>query len=374
MSSQHWRTSRDAPAVIAVDVGNSKTDVALVTRAGGVLATQRGPTSSHQQVGVESAVATLVILVEQAARDAGLEATARPFAQIVAMSAAGADLPSDIRLLTRALGRTGLAPVDLVVNDCYGGLRAGTDRGWGICVVCGSGMNCLGVAPNGRTVRFDALGDISGDWGGGGGIGLAGLAAAVRADDGRGPATLLARTVPAHFGVARPRSLTLAMYRGTIPYGRHVEISPLVFDAAGQGDAVAHEIVDRQADEVVAWVRAAIRRLRLQRTDPVVVLAGGVFRTELGVFHSRVDAGIAAVAPGARVRRLSLPPVVGAALLGLDHLIGATTPIEVARRLRVELTDERLMPDRDGNDPERTAETFRGAHSVGRLVDHPARG
>ena len=351
MSPQEPPTARDAPAVIAVDVGNSKTDVALVSGAGEVLGARRGPTSSHQQVGVEAAVATLVTLVEQAAGAAGLDAAARPLARIVAMSAAGADFPSDIRLLTRALRRTGLAPADLVVNDCWGGLRAGTDRTWGICVVCGSGMNCLGVAPDGRTARFDALGDISGDWGGGGAIGMAGLAAAVRAQDGRGPATLLARTVPTHFGVARPRSLTLSIYRGTIPYGRHVEIAPLVFDAAGRGDAVAHEIVDRQADEVVAWVRAAIRRLRLQRADPDVVLAGGVFRTELDDFHRRVRAGIAAVAPGARVRRLSLPPVVGAALLGLDRLNGGTTPIGVAERLRGELTDERLMQGHDGHDP-----------------------
>ena len=331
-------------AVIAVDVGNSKTDAALVSHEGAVLAAVRGPTSSHQQVGAGGAFATLVALAEQAAAGAGLAPTTRPLARLAVLAAAGADYPSDVRLLTRALGRTGLAVDGLVVNDCYGGLRAGTVRSWGICVICGSGMNCLGVRPDGRTARFDALGDISGDWGGGGAVGLAGLAAAVRAEDGRGPATVLARTVPAHFGLARPRSLTAAMYRGRVAPDRHHEIAPLVFEAATTGDAVARAIVDRLADEIVAWAGAAIRRLRLQRRDPDVVLAGGVFQTEDRAFFERIESGIAAVAPAARASRLIAPPVVGVALLGLDRLWSGVTPPDVERRLRAELTAERLVP------------------------------
>jgi N-acetylglucosamine kinase-like BadF-type ATPase len=330
-------------AVMAVDVGNSKTDVALVNHEGNVLAAVRGPTSSHQQRGARDAFAMLVSLAEQAAAGAGLARATRPLARLAVLGAAGADYPSDIRLLTRALGRTGLAVDGLVVNDCYGALRAGTARSWGICVICGSGMNCLGVAPDGRTARFDALGDISGDWGGGGSVGLAGLAAAVRAEDGRGPATVLARTVPAHFGLARPRSLTAAMYRGRVAGDRHLEIAPLVFEAAATGDAVARAIVDRLADEIVAWARAAIRRLRLQRRGPDVVLAGGVFRTEDRAFYERIESRIAAIAPAARVSRLAAPPVVGVALLGLDRIWEGVTPPDVERRLRAELTGERLV-------------------------------
>lgn len=341
MDPQHRRSSAGPPAVIAVDVGNSKTDVALVSRAGEVVAALRGPTASHQQVGSEAAFAMLASLVDRAAREAGLPA-ARPIARIVVCSAAGADYPADVRMLTNGFRRLGLARTELVVNDCYGGLRAGTSRTWGVCVICGSGMNCLGVAPDGRVARFDALGELSGDWGGGGALGQAGLAAAVRAQDRRGPATLLAQTVPAHFGVRRPRSLTVAMYRGTIPFGRHLEIAPIVFEAAAAGDAVARGIVDRQADEVVAWAGAAIRRLRLRRRDPDVVLAGSVFRAEDPAFYARIRAGIAAVAPAAHVSRLDAPPVVGAALLGLDHVGGGPTPADVERRLRAGLTHERL--------------------------------
>ena len=328
--------------MLAFDVGNSKTDVALVTDEGDVLAALRGPTSSHQQVGVEGCFETLVSLARRAAAVAGLDPDARPLARVASYGAAGVDLPADEPLLERGLRGTGLATDLLVVNDCYSGLRAGTDRAWGICVVSGSGMNCLGVAPGGRVARFEALGEASGDWGGGDAVGQAALAAAVRAYDGRGPATALSALVPAHFGLPNPRSLTLAIYRGRIPLERRRELAPLVFEAAEGGDPVAREIVDRMADEGVAWATAAIRRLRLGRLDPDVVLAGGIFRANDAAFFARIEAGIAAASPSARVVRLIAPPLVGSALLGLDRIAGSTTSPAVERRLREQLTPARI--------------------------------
>ena len=329
-------------AVIAVDVGNSKTDVAIVARDGAVLAARRGPTVSHQQVGATGAAEGLGRLVTDALASAGLDPGHRPVAELVACSAAGADFDADARIIARGIRAQSLAPDEIVTNDCDAGLRAGTSRTWGVGVICGSGMNCLGRNQRGHEARFAALGELSGDWGGGSAIGQAGLAAAVRAWDGRGPSTLLSKTVPAHFGVANPASLTLALYRERIPWSRHREISPLVFAAAASGDAVAREVIDRQADEIVAWATAAIRRVRLQRLDPDVVLAGGVFRTEDAPFYARIEAGVRAVAPAARLVRLGVPPVVGAALIGLDRQWGGTTPEGVEARLRAQLTDERL--------------------------------
>ncbi len=98
--TKHAGAANHAPAaVMAVDVGNSKTDVALVSHEGTVLAAVRGPTSSHQQVGAGGAFATLVGLAERAAHVAGLEPAARPLAELAVVAAAGADYPSDIRLL-----------------------------------------------------------------------------------------------------------------------------------------------------------------------------------------------------------------------------------------------------------------------------------
>ena len=87
-----------------------------------------------------------------------------------------------------------------VANDTFALLRAGVDEPRGVAVVCGAGINCAGLLPDGRTARFAAVGKISGDWGGGQQLADEAFWWAARADDGRGPATALATALPAHYG------------------------------------------------------------------------------------------------------------------------------------------------------------------------------
>jgi N-acetylglucosamine kinase-like BadF-type ATPase len=166
---------------------------------------------------------------------------------------------------------------------------------------------------------------MSGDWGGGYDIGVAALAAAVRAADGRGPGTALAHLVPNHFGIARPGGLMVAFHTGRIEEDRVMELPALVFAAAAAGDDVAGAIVDRQADELVVMAAAAITRLKLRRSVVDVVLGGGILTSGERRLLDRVTAGVVAVAPAARMIPLRTLPVAGAALLGLDELTAVPT-------------------------------------------------
>jgi N-acetylglucosamine kinase-like BadF-type ATPase len=329
---------RREAAILAVDGGNSKTDVILVARTGELLAAVRGDTISHQQIGLEPGVDRLVELV-RAARERGGVAEA-PLPEIGAYALAGADTPGDIRRLTAALAARHVSDQTIVVNDTMAPLRAGSERGWGVALICGAGVNAAGVAPNGRTFRFAALGEISGDRGGGGDIGMAALGASVRARDGRGPRTILETLVPAHFGRKRPIDVTLAAEAGRISHAEIRTLSPVVFEAAHRGDAVAQGILDDLADELVIMANAVIRRLHLTRLDVDVTLAGGVFRARDQTLEDRIAAGIHAVAAHARVHRLGAPPVLGPALMGLDRLSGLTDEERAAAitRLKIDLT------------------------------------
>jgi N-acetylglucosamine kinase-like BadF-type ATPase len=318
--------------VLAVDGGNSKTDVALVADDGALVAAVRGPTVSHQAVGLDEGMERLGRL----AAEVGASAVGPAAVGVFAL--AGADYPSDVRLLQRGIEQLGIAREIVVVNDTMAALRAGSRRPWGIALICGQGVNGVGVAPDGRVARFDGVGDISGDWGGGTALGMAAQAAAVRARDGRGPRTSLEKLVPAHFGLASPASVVRALYSGRLPGKRLGELSPVVFAAAVSGDAVARGIVDRLADELGVMATALIRRSRLGRLDPDVVLAGGVFRAEDLAFYERVSAAVANAAPAARVVRLEAPPVLGSALLALERGAGAAVMGGMVKRLAAELT------------------------------------
>ena len=316
-------TASQRAAILAVDGGNSKTDVALIGPDGRLLAALRGPTTSHQQVGLEVGADRLAGLVRQARVTAGLgEDDPRP--DVGAYALAGADAPADHRRLAQALDSRGLARSNLVLNDAFAPLRAGSERGWGVALICGSGMNAAGIAPDGRRARLAALGGISGDWGGGGDVGLAALGAAVRARDGRGPRTALETAVPAFFGFKRPLDVTRAIEDRVMPQSRLRELAPTVFATAGKGDPVARSIIDRLADELVVMAGAIMRRLSLTRRTPDVILAGGIFGTQDQPFFARIRDGVEAIAPGATVKRSEAMPVLGAALLGLDRFDALT--------------------------------------------------
>jgi N-acetylglucosamine kinase-like BadF-type ATPase len=270
-------------------------------------------------------------LLEQAAAEAGLDGS-RPIADVGQLLLAGLDFEDEEAAVLQAAGDRGWARVVSVGNDTFAVLRAGTERGWGVAVVCGAGINCVGVAPDGRHARFLALGAITGDWGGGYDVGLAAVSAAARSEDGRGAKTTLERLVPAHFGLSTPRELAEAIYRGGIQQRRVFELAPVVFDAA-EDDAVAAGIVDRLATEIATMARTAIERLDLGREPVEVLLGGGLVRSGNGRL---VDAVSAALGEGPLVRATPVPPIAGAALLGLDRL-GAG--VEAQARLRKEMEE-----------------------------------
>ena len=221
-----------------------------------------------------------------------------------------------------------------VGNDTLAVLRAGTDSGWGVAIVCGAGINCVGVAPDGRQARFPALGWVTGDWGGGYDVGLAAVSAAARSEDGRGPKTTLEQAVPKHFGLDTPTQLAEAFHHGEIRERRIIELAPTVVAEAAH-DETAASIVARLAEEVVTMIRVALERLGLTDAPVEVVLGGGLMQSGDQRLISAVASGLHDVAPVAIVKATSSPPVIGAALLGLDELEAGP---EAQRRAREELT------------------------------------
>jgi N-acetylglucosamine kinase-like BadF-type ATPase len=322
-----------AAAVLAVDGGNSKTDLALVAADGRVLSLIRGPLSSPHHLGVDGCLAVLERLVTEATAEAGIDRVNGPVADVATLLLAGVDYPAEERQLQERATAAGWAARTSVGNDTFAVLRAGTERGWGVAVVCGAGINCVGVAPDGRQVRFPALGDITGDWGGGYDVGMAAVSAAARSEDGRGPKTSLEHSVPARFGLTTPQELAEAFHLGTIVRRRVLELAPLVFSEA-EHDAVAAGIVERLAGEVVALARAALTRLELTREPVEVLLGGGLLRNAGGLLLESIVSGLAEVGSAITVRPTASAPIVGAALLGLDDL-GADP--KAKERLRQEL-------------------------------------
>jgi N-acetylglucosamine kinase-like BadF-type ATPase len=320
--------------VLAIDGGNSKTDVALVAHDGTLLASARGPGINAHVTGVDQTVLILDAVVKQAAAHLDRRPSG-PLARHTVACLANADLPEEEAEHATAVQAQGWSESATVVNDTFAILRSGLPDTpgphWGVGVVCGAGINAVGVAPDGRVTRYLALGTISGDWGGGHGLGLSVLWHAIRAEDGRGPDTALAGYLTRHFGVERVEDVTIGIHKGKIPHDDLTGLAPMLLRASDEDDPVARAVVNRLADEISIMAITAMRRLGLTALATPVVLGGGVITARNPLLMSGITRQLAEAAPDAEVRVIDVPPVAGAALLGLDHV---RAPAAAAARLR----------------------------------------
>src|SRR5690349_3518306 len=106
------------PAVLAVDAGNSKADVLVVSRTGELLGAARrfGLMNVGRTAG---SVEPLVGVVDAAFAEAGVEATARPLASVGVYCLAGADFRTDERRIGTSIADRGWSARSVVRNDTF---------------------------------------------------------------------------------------------------------------------------------------------------------------------------------------------------------------------------------------------------------------
>jgi N-acetylglucosamine kinase-like BadF-type ATPase len=238
---------------------------------------------------------------------------------------AGADRPSDQRHIRRWLGPLSPAKKFRLAADPIPMIRLASPDGSGIAAVAGTGGNCIGVDAAGREC---SVGGWIGSWVGGGDIGMKLINAAVEAQDGRGPRTLLVDLLCRKYRLKEPTDLLDWVYVDA-PKGRqlnNVELAPLAFEAAGRGDRVARALLAAQGHELFRMA-AQVRKSLFKAGRPLVVVMGGsllqharpplmrlAFEKEFRKFHPRVKF----VTP-------DRDPVYGALLLAYD-LAGVAAP------------------------------------------------
>jgi N-acetylglucosamine kinase-like BadF-type ATPase len=304
---------------LAVDGGNSKTEVLLADTSGEVLGFVRGGGTNHQTAGgMDSAMSRLDELVRAVREQAGIGQRVRP--ALAALYLAGADFPVEYDLLNEAITAAGWADKSIMDNDTFALLRAGTESPDAVAVICGAGTNCVARSADGRTIRFPSLGTLTGDWGGGAHLGQLALWHAARAEDGRGAPTALVDAITQFLGYPTIARVSEAAHLGILTHDRITDLTPILFDVATAGDDVARNLVIRQGEEIVTTATTALRRLDLLSTPVPVVLGGGVLRTRDPLLFTVITDRLRATAPHATITLITDPPVIGAALLALDAL------------------------------------------------------
>jgi N-acetylglucosamine kinase-like BadF-type ATPase len=333
---------------LGIDIGATKTDALVTGETGQALGFGRTGPGNQQTVGYSGMASAIREATSQALSMAGLS-----IEQIAGagFGIAGYDWPSQrpqmLATIRQALEMR--APV-AISNDAVLGLLAGTDAGWGVALVAGTSNNCRGRDPHGREGRVTGDGNLFGEYGGAAEMADKALHAVAAAWSCRGPATRLSDALVAHLGARDVDDLLEGLALGRYHLG--ADAAPLVFQVARTGDAVAQEVIAWAGRELGDLAVGVIRQLGFEQLSFDVVLMGSLFNGGTMLGHA-VRTTIHAVAPAARIKRLTAPPVVGAVLLGVEQAGLDPTP---ARSTLIRATAEMLSASQSrGETPTNTS-------------------
>ena len=99
-------------------------------------------------------------------------------------------------------------------------------------------------------------------------------------------------------------------------YQIYGSLAPRIFDEAEAGDQVARQLINWAGNELGELAKAVIRQLKFKSLEFEVVLVGSMFEGGQ-LLIDPMQTTIEQIAPGARLVKLTVPPVVGALLIGM---------------------------------------------------------
>ena len=273
--------------VLGIDGGGTKTLAWLASKDanGAPVGIGRGGPGNFQAVGVEAALGNLATAVDAAFANAGVEPG--PVAAAV-VGLAGSDRDENRKILNDWAAERQLADCFRVVNDALPIVAAGSPDGWGIGLISGTGSLCFGQTSDGQTARSGGWGYLIGDEGSAYALATAGLRAAAKAADGRGPQTSLTDGFLSSLDIVEPSELVRAVYAIAGDRARTASLASVVTEAAAAEDRVAQQIVDDGARELAVMVRAVARTLNLDSAPFPLALTGGVLCAN-AILRSRLE-------------------------------------------------------------------------------------
>ncbi len=301
--------------VMGIDAGATKTVCLLADGDGAVVAESRGAGANLHAAGEAGVERALRAVIAEAMGGRAIVPAA------ICLGIAGVDRDDEAQVVRRIMQRLGQSSRALVVNDALVALVAGAHDAPGIVIIAGTGSIVYGRNPQGYAARAGGWGHMIGDEGSGYWIGREALAAVMRAEDGRGPATELTPAVLDHFEVTDVSRLPRIVYDREMPRVNVAALGALVARAADEGDAVARRILERGAEELVLGARSVATQLEMRGDPFTFYLAGSIFRV-IPWLVAELATRLIEVAPRSLVEPLDAEPAVGAVWLALAEARG----------------------------------------------------
>lgn len=253
-----------------VDGGGTRTTLLLADEDGREVARRVGPAGLVDPRHPAATADMLAALVREAMAQAGTDE--KPLAFCAGLAGVGNE--DERREVEQALAAAGVSERVRVTTDGEIALQGALGGGAGVLLIAGTGSVGYARGEDGRVERCGGWGMIVGDEGSGWSLGRNGLAAALRAADGRGPRTRLLPELMQALELDSPRGIP--PWAGRVPKADVARLATLVVAAAEQGDEVALGVVRREAHELARHAAALAGALEPWSAPIPVVYHGGV--------------------------------------------------------------------------------------------------
>jgi N-acetylglucosamine kinase-like BadF-type ATPase len=298
---------------LGADLGSTKTHTLLVDETGRALGFGESGPGNHETVGYDGMFQSMQEGLDQALKMAALKKSDIGGA---GFGVAGYDWPSETEATALVIDRLGLQAPYTFVNDAVPGLVAGSEEGWGVVVVSGTGSNCRGWdREHRREGRVTGHGVLMGEGAGSSELMHRCMQIVGYSWTKRRPQTALADAIVEYAGAKDLEDLMRGYTTGEYQVG--AEAARLVFRVAEDGDEAARNLIFWAGTELGELANAVIRQLGFEDLDFDVVMTGSMFDGG-NMLIDPMRKKIHELAPRARLVRLDVPPVTGAALLGME--------------------------------------------------------
>lgn len=295
------------------DLGGTKTHIVIADETGRAVGFGEAGPGNHEGVGYEGMYQAMAGALNAALKSAGLK---KEDIAGVGYGLAGYDWPSEKPKMTEVLDRLGLSAPYEMVNDAIPGLVAGAEEGWGVAVISGTGCNCRGWdKDHTHEGRVTGYGTLVGEAAGSSELVTQAMKMVCFEWVQRGPKTALTPMFMEAIGASSLEDL-LEMYTQR-PLLIGAEYAPRIFEIARQGDPVAMDLIRWAGQELGEMVNGVIRQLGFENLTFDVVLVGGMFEGGPMLIEPMREI-IQKLAPHTRLVRLTVPPVIGSVLIGME--------------------------------------------------------
>ncbi len=303
--------------VLGIDGGGTRTRAAIMDDRGDILGICVGNTSNYDDIGIDAARENIRQVVDCARGKAGINTD---HFDAVFLGIGGVSSAADRAIVRKMASDLQLAPEKYIEadHDIRIALAGGLSGRPGIVQIAGTGSSCYGRNAAGQSWRSGGWGPLLADEGSGYWFGIEAMKAATRASDGHLSSTTLLPIVLDYLNLKDIDAIMHRVYAENMSRSEIASLSPLLINAAKDGDAVSLEIVETGIQNMAQCVSIVAQKLNLQ-DQCELSLTGGVFQAGDFIIE-RMRSAVQERIPRCTVEMAELPPVVGSCLLALDLL------------------------------------------------------